>query len=182
MCMKLERRLERLRADLCRRAERMLGTRARGAMGHPMPEDLAQMVLTRMVAAYAEAGLAEFDQDKLYAFAHTALHRLVVDEARRRVPELGKSETPVETTLRTEAVDTPRGENTSALDACLEQLDPQSRLFVKRSVELESAPLAQKELGWPPGGASNACHRGKKLLAQLKACLESRMGGEHART
>lgn len=174
-------RLVRLRADLCRRAERMVSVSARARMGQPLPDDLAQMVLLRLLAAYSEPVLAEFDEDKLYAFAYTTLHRIVVDEARRRVPQLAPSETPAEdalVTLPAEPSDAPLQQ--ACLQECLNELDADARAFVVLAAELESAPMAQKQLGWPPGGASNACHRGKKLLQVLQTCMRRRLGEDHA--
>jgi DNA-directed RNA polymerase specialized sigma24 family protein len=158
---------------LCRRASALVAARARRQAGFPGAEDLAQITLTRLLAAYGEAELMAFDDTKLAAYGYTTLHRVFVNEGYRKGPELAAKDEHLQSAL--DALGAESGgesaESHPRLEPCLGELAADAQRFIVRTVELESAPLAQQELGWPQGSASNACHRAKKLLAQLRDCL-----------
>jgi RNA polymerase sigma factor (sigma-70 family) len=166
---------ETLRTALVKRAATMV--RGCSGPGFPDPEDFAQVVLTKLFAQYGEETLQSFDPPRCFALAYKVLHNAVVDEIRRkreaylpddgtdrdRIVELvSDGEDPVE------AIE--RGQTMGTLRACLEEvLDSDERRFLLLSFELDSAPEAQKECGWPPGAPSpsSLCHLRRRLLRRV---------------
>lgn len=166
-----------LQAALVRRAR--AATRGRGAgVGLPDAEDLAQTVIARLLATYGADTLAAWDPEKLYAYGFRALHNLLVDEYKRRreqffeageAPASAVSEDQPERALLS-------AELRARLTACLGELPEEQRRFLVLSFELDSAPKAQIESGWPPGSAANACHRRAKLTSAINSCMGGRGG------
>lgn len=153
-----------LRAALLRRATRMLG-RDPSIDG----EDLVQLTLAKLLHAYPD--LASWDEERRAAFAFVTLHRTFVDVQRTRREE-ARATFDTETSMAdSPEVSLQRRRASSALERCLATLRDEARRFLLRSFELDSAPSAQAEVGWPHGGAANACHTRRRLVSSVNDCL-----------
>lgn len=168
-------RILSLTQHLERRA-RVMTSRLPKKAGMPLPEDLSQSVVERLLTAYGTAEIETWSDEKLFGYAYQTLHRLVMDAGIKKREWLDDSrDTDHDKPGLPELTDSaPSGEDqiaarqkTAALHALLGKLSEEERNFVLLTFELGSAPEAQKALGWPPGSASNACHRGAKLVKQL---------------
>lgn len=160
---------------LTRRARQLTGGRTVG-VGAMRPEDLAQTVIARLLNTYGGDTLRGWPPGRLHGYAYRSLHNLVVDERRKKRERFFTAgEAPREQGEGAVAErDLLAAERRARVRACLDELEPQPRTFLERSFQLDSAPQAQQDVGWPPGTAANACHRRKKLLALLNRCVHRR--------
>lgn len=163
-------------SQLLERRARVMTSRLPKKAGMPLPEDLSQSVVERLLTAYGTAEIATWSDDKLFGYAYQTLHRLVMDAGIKKREWLQDSQDAGDEgpSLREPVDETPSGEEltaarqrTATLHMLLGKLSEEERRFILLTFELGSAPEAQKTLGWPPGTASNACHRGAKLVKQL---------------
>ncbi len=167
--------LAALQSALVRRARQLAGGRTVG-VGALRAEDLAQTVVVRLLNTYGADTLRGWSSGRLYGYAYRSLHNLVVDEHRKKRERFFATGEAAREPGEAPAAE--RGlvaaERQARVRRCLEELEAQPRSFLERSFQLDSAPKAQAEVGWPPGSAANACHRRKKLLALLNRCVHRR--------
>lgn len=159
-----------------RRAGQMAG-RVDVRVGRHLPEDLAQTVLTRLLNQYGGDTLRAWESEKLWRFAYRTLHNLAIDEHKRRHERFlaeGDADVGAPDERRPTDAALVERETSSRLQACLGALQAEHRRFVVRAFELDSAPEAQAELGWPPGTGANACHTRNRIVKLLNACMHGR--------
>lgn len=160
---------EAMRSDLVAMARKITrSTRARVTA-----EDIVQAFLARL---WERALAGDLDCDAIAsprAYAYTALSRQFLDEIRR--PYRRDEVLHLDDTIRDEAA-APSSDPNDARKAlrCLGALDEKDRTFLLRVVvEGGKVEAVKRELGWPPGAPH---YHLRKLLAQLRACLEGNGG------
>lgn len=162
------RAVAELQRALAKRAGRL------GKLTRAQEDDLVQTALERLLARYGDA-LWTWDSEKRLAYAYTTLHRLFLDDLKRRRASLtpdGQVDTadPAPSTERLVA----KRQLALRVHGCMEQLAPGARRFLLQSFALDSTSEAQRSVGWPGGSAANACHTRKRLLRSIKDCLARR--------
>ncbi len=168
--------IAQLQRDLIRRARPM--TRKRRGAGFPSEEDLAQTTIASLLAAYGEAELQSRPIGQLYQLAYRTLHNRFLDELKRRREALWRA-TQTSTGAHEAVSSGPSPEQLAfatqtqtQVNRCMGDLAPEARRFLVCSFESGSATEAQREIGWPPGSTSNACHLRRRLIRALQQCLE----------
>jgi DNA-directed RNA polymerase specialized sigma24 family protein len=145
-------------------------------LGSTAPEDLAQEALRR---ALESKKVADGDDLGRRKYAFRILHNLFIDEKRaerRMLHEDVEPEPSGETPESSVAERQQLQARARAADEALAQLDDRDRAFLCRSLVLGSAPAAQRELGYPPGSAANACQRRNRLLGRVQRALRGGVG------
>jgi DNA-directed RNA polymerase specialized sigma24 family protein len=152
-----------------------------GGAGFPMPEDFAQIVMTRLLETYGEPGLREYPRRQLFAMAYRTLHRAVIDEVRRHREVLVGVDSEGHHALPDHPDSKPGPdhrasvrEELSVVGFCMEKLKDIERRFAVACLESDSAPEAQALCGWPPGGPDNACHARNRLFRLIVNCVQER--------
>lgn len=171
---------------LTRRASRLL-TGTRLGAGAPRAEDLAQEVMVRLHTPAAEAELEGASGLQVRKYAYRSLHNLFIDRCVRKRREHLLEETTDGTHPVLEPVD-PRDPDVlvddkrrvDQLRQALGSLSAQERSFLEACVRTGSATAAQKELGWPPGGAANAGNRRSRLILRLRSGLAATQPSDDA--
>lgn len=181
--MNWEEALPKLIPALQARANVMLQGRYHGS-GTPLAADLAQATLVKLREAGAAERFADATFERIRAYAFRVLHNHYIDTCHRKHREaLAESaEAPVEETSGphplSDGAHTPeeavivqeeRRRRDQQLRAALSILTEPERTFLSAVMRSGSAPAAQKETGWPPGTASNACQKRNAILLKLSA-------------
>ena len=116
-------------------------------------------------------------------YAYRALHNAFIDHCARKRREYTSDDALLHTapdheTAGPEAVAIARdghAKKFSALNAALAELSEEEQTFLKVCMDVGSAPAAQRQLGWPKGGAANACERRGSLLRRVQARVMQQM-------
>lgn len=167
---------------LRRRAARMMDGRYYGS-GAPLPQDLAQLTLAQLSTEASTKLLKDKPFEDIRRYAYRALHNAFIDHCTRKRREYSSDDTILalnadDGSSNPEAVAIARDEHTrrvSALDGAMSMLSEEERSFLVACMELGSAPAAQRKLGWPKGGAANACERRGSLLRRLQGSVRAAM-------
>ncbi len=172
---------------LRRRAARMLDGRYYGS-GAPLAQDLAQLTLAHLSTERTSELLAEKSFEDIRRYAYRSLHNAFIDHCARKRREF----TSEDSLLQTAADDLAEGPEATAiakdehqrklgaLNKALAQLSEEERTFLSVCMDLGSAPAAQRKLGWPKGGAANACERRGSLLRRVQAAVMDAMAPDSA--
>lgn len=174
---------------LRRRAARMIDGRYYGS-GAPLAQDLAQQTLAHLSTDRTRALLEEKSFEDIRRYAYRSLHNAFIDHCARKRREY-TSEDAVLHTAPDEQAEGPEAatiakdehdQKLAALNAALSQLTSDEQSFLSACMDLGSAPAAQRKLGWPKGGAANACERRGSLLRRVQAAVMDAMANNERAT
>lgn len=167
---------------LRRRAARMIDGRYYGS-GAPLAQDLAQQTLAHLSTDRTRTLLEAKAFEDIRRYAYRSLHNAFIDHCARKRREYTSEDSVLHTAADDDAegpeaaaiAKDERDRKLAALNAALSQLSTDEQTFLSTCMDLGSAPAAQRKLGWPKGGAANACERRGSLLRRVQAAVMDAM-------